>query len=398
MAEQIVRDPVSRRGALRLAGRLGAGAAIGGLAARGAWLSAGGTAAVAAEVQPTLNRDLRIGYLPITDASAILLAHEGGFLRRAGVPSAKPVLFRSWEALAQAFVVGEVDAVHLLMPFALQLRIATAAPVKVVSWGHTNGSALVTATSVRTTEDLAGSTVAIPSWWSVHSVVLQQILQAAGLRPVVRQTPSVAQGTVELVVMAPADMVPALAAGSIRGYAVADPFCAMAEVKGVGRVHRFLGDVWKDHACCAITVRQELIDSHPAAIQGLTSAVVAAQRWIGEHRDEMGRTLTGTGYLPQPEPAVSAVFGRKQEPYAPVLAHPEWHGERLSFTAFPYPSYTTRLVSLLQQSLVDSPTGFLKGVDPASVHSQLVDDRFVRVALREVGQSVLTDREEVVAP
>lgn len=389
---------LDRRTALRLAGRVAAAGAVGGLALRGTWLAAGVAPVQQSEAPPAIDRELRIGYLPITDASALLYAHESGLLRRYGVPSAKPVLFRSWESLAQAFVIGEVDVVHLLMPFAVQLRVATQAPVKIISWGHTNGSALVTANSVERTEQLAGTTVAIPSWWSVHSVVTQQLLTAAGLRPVVRQAPSSAAGTVELVVMAPADMVPALAAGSIAGYAVADPFCAMAELRGVGRVHRFLGDVWRDHACCVITVREELINRYPGAAQGLAHAVVAAQRWIGEHRAVMGRTLTEAGYLPQPEPAVSKVFDRTADPYAPVIRHRDWHGERLSFTAFPYPGYTSRLVSLLQASLVDTPGGFLPGVDPASVHSGLVDDRFVRVALREQGLPVIENREEVVTP
>jgi NitT/TauT family transport system substrate-binding protein len=345
-----------------------------------------------------LDRDLRIGYLPITDASSLLVAHEGGFLRERGVPSARPVLFRSWESLAQAFVVGDVDAVHILMPFAVQLRVATSAPIKVIGWGHTNGSALVVAPKVERTSQLAGATLAIPSWWSIHSVLVQQILRSSGLVPVVREPASAARGTVELVVMAPSDMVPALASGSIRGYAVADPFCAMAEVKGVGRVHRFLGDVWRDHACCAVAVRQELIDRHPAAVAGLASAVVDAQRWLEGHRPSVSGTLTGAGYLPQAEPAVATVFGRTAESYTSVLVHPDWHGERIGFSAFPYPSYTARLVSLLQDSLVDSPTGFLRGVDPAAVHASLVDDRYVRAALRDAGLTVPLTREEVVAP
>ncbi|QNN82405.1 ABC transporter substrate-binding protein [Brachybacterium sp. Z12] len=50
--------------------------------------------------------------------------------------------------------------------------------------------------------------------------------------------------------MAPADMIPALDAGSIGGYTVADPFNAMAEMKQVGTIGRYLGDVWRSHPCC----------------------------------------------------------------------------------------------------------------------------------------------------
>jgi ABC-type nitrate/sulfonate/bicarbonate transport system substrate-binding protein len=38
-------------------------------------------------------------------------------------------------------------------------------------------------------------------------------------------------------------MVPALAAGQIQGFIVAEPFNALAETRHVGRILRFTGDV-----------------------------------------------------------------------------------------------------------------------------------------------------------
>lgn len=382
---------IGRRGLLRTAGRVGAAAGLTALAGRGAWLAA---EPVVASLAPALDRELRIGYLPITDASALLVAHERGFLSAAGLPSAKPVLFRSWDALAQALAVGEVDAVHLLMPFALQLRLGKQVPLKVVSWGHTNGSTLTVANHVRRTEELSGTKVAVPSWWSVHSVLTQRILRAAGLRSVLGR--SAGSGTVELVVMAPADMVPALVSGAISGFTVADPFSAVAEAKHVGHVHRFLGDVWHDHACCAITVREDLIATRARAVQALTDAVVAAQAWLEANRAGAGALLTGQGYLPQPEPAVSKVFTRTPEAYAAVNQHPDWKPERLGFTAFPQAGYTASLVELLRDTAIDGDTSFLS-VDATSVHADLVDDRFVTASLASAGVPI-APRQELIAP
>ena len=89
---------------------------------------------------------LRIGYLPITDAAPLLIAHAAGLYQPGVVSAAKPVLFRSWAALAEAFVTRQVDVVHLLMPMAVQLRYTIgAARVRVLGWNHTNGSALTVA-------------------------------------------------------------------------------------------------------------------------------------------------------------------------------------------------------------------------------------------------------------
>lgn len=387
-------DPqLSRRQILRTGGRVAAAAAVGGLAVRGAWLSLPKAVATPAAA---LNRELKIGYLPITDASALLVAHERGFLAAAGLPSAKPVLFRAWDALAQALAVGEVDAVHLLMPMALQLRLGKKVPLKVVAWGHTNGSAMTVASSITRTDELAGKTLAIPAWWSIHSVLSQRLLRSSGLTPIIGRTAVAAKGEVQLVVMPPADMVGALASNAVAGFTVADPFGAVAEVKGVGRVHRFLGDVWADHACCAITVREDLVTQSPAAVQALTDGVVAAQGWLEENRRGAAPVLVGGGYLPQAEPAVAKVFTRAPDAYTSITKHAGWHGEKLGFSAFPHASYTSSLVDALRTTSVDGDASWLPS-DSASAHAALVDDRFVSATLARAGLSVAPRTESIEA-
>lgn len=381
---------LTRRNVLRTAGRIGAAAGLAGLVGRGGWLAA---EPALAQLTPALDRELRIGYLPITDASALLVAHERGFLAQAGLPSARPVLFRSWDALAQALAVGEVDAVHLLMPFAVQLRLGLQVPLKVVAWGHTNGSTLTVGNQITRTEELSGTKLAVPAWWSIHSVLTQRILAGVGLRPVIGRPAS--PGTVELVVMPPAEMVPALAAGAVSGFTVADPFSAVAEAKGVGRVHRFLGDVWHDHACCAITVRSDLIEQRPRAVQALTDGIVAAQAWLEGNRTSAGALLSQGGYLPQPEPAIGRIFTRTREDYAAINQHPDWRPERLGFTAFPQAGYTASLVDLLRQTTIDGDTSFLPA-DGSQVHAELVDDRFVTASLAAAGVPI-TPRQEQIA-
>jgi NitT/TauT family transport system substrate-binding protein len=368
--------PLSRRAVLRAGAALGVAGAV------------AGVADLAVSGRPTARGggpELRIGYLPITDAAPLLVGHAQGRFAGAGVASAKPVLFRSWESLAQAFLAGELDVVHLLMPFAVQLRYALGAQVRVVAWNHTNGSALTVAPSVRGIGDLAGRSVAIPFWWSIHNVLLQRVLRAEGLRPVVRQSPSAAERTVALVVMSPADMLPALDTGTIAGYIVADPFNAAAELRKVGRIARFVGDVWQDHACCAVVVRQELIDRAPHAVQAVTDAVAGAQRWIGAHRTETAGLLTTGRYLPQPLPAVTRALTRAPTDPVLVVRNPGWHGERIGFSPYPFPGYTSALVGAMRETVVDGDRRFLDTLDPAQVHGALVDDRFVLRSMAALG-------------
>jgi NitT/TauT family transport system substrate-binding protein len=80
----------------------------------------------------------------------------------------------------------------------MQLKFGAQIPLKVVAWNHTNGSALTVAESINSVEDLAGQTVAIPFWWSIHNVVLQKILRANNLEPILEGNPSAAESHNEI--------------------------------------------------------------------------------------------------------------------------------------------------------------------------------------------------------
>lgn len=342
-----------------------------------------GLICAAASDATNISGQLRIGYLPITDAAPLLLAHSAGMYPDGTVSAAKPVLFRSWAALAEAFMARQIDVAHLLMPMAIQLRQVLGHGVRVLGWNHTNGSALTVAPDIEHLEDLAGTQVAIPFWWSIHNIVLQELLRGRGLRPVIRSAASRSQRTVELVVMSPSDMVPALANRSIGGYVVADPFNAIAQIKKIGRIHTFLGDVWRDHACCVLVTRDDVISGRASAVQGVTDAVVAAQLRIDADRKAAAGALGAGKYLPQPVPAVQTALTYPNPPYP--LKHPDWHPQRLGFQPFPYRSFTQRLVESMHDTVVDGDRGFLNRLDPARVHDDLVDDTFVRSAIATHG-------------
>lgn len=366
---------LDRRALLRAGGALAVGAgALGGAASLGSLV----TAATASRGAAT--DDLRIGYLPITDAAPLLVAHGDGYFERQRLIVGRPVLFRSWSSLMEAFLTRQVDLIHLLMPSAVQLRYVIGADVKVVSWNHTGGGAITVAPDVTEIGQLAGTQVAIPGWWSIHNILLQRVLRAHGLTPVARRAPSRSEDTVELVVMGPSDMIPALATGSISAFTVADPFNAGAVAQGVGSLHMLLDQVWRDHACCVTVVHRELIDNRPDTVQALVDAAVAAQLGITADRSAAAAILSGKGYLPQPPKAVEvAMTGTVPDPDGGPARN------RIDFHPYPFPSFTAELVRQMRTTVVDGETRFLDGLDPAGVHGELVDDGFVRTAIARHG-------------
>ena len=368
-----VRRSRTRREVLTLAG---AGALLALPVVAGAFRRpADATAAPAAGVTKTPTDTLRIGYLPITDAAPLLLAHDTGEFAKRGIRTPRPTLFRGWAPLVEALQSGSVDIVHLLMPAAMQLRYEADVPVKVLAWNHVNGSAITVAPHITEVAQLAGTTVAVPGWYSIHNVVLQQLLRDAGLTAVINQTPDAAAGTVQLVVLAPADMPTALGAGSVSGYIVAEPFCAVAEVQGIGRILRFTGDVWREHACCVTVVREDLLVDDPSLAQRAADAVVAAQRGILADRAAAAERLSAGGYLPQAPAAIAKVLiDHDDHAYVEedAVRHPDWEQSRIGFQPYAYPSYTEELVRQMRLTAIDADTAWLHRIEPADVHADLV--------------------------
>lgn len=337
------------------------------------------------------DQPVKIGYLPITDAAPLLVAHSRKLYQAEGLTTEQPRLFRSWAQIVEAFLARQVNVIHVLFPTSIWIRYGRNFPAKIVAWNHTNGSALTVLPDIENPRELGGKTIAVPFWYSIHNLVLQQLLQRNGLK-IVRKAKDapIASNEVNLVVLPPPDMVSALANKSIGGYIVAEPFNAAAENLKTGRVLRFTGDVWKNHACCVVFVHEEDIRQRKQWTQKVVNALVKAQLWSRSNRSEVARILSKDGgkYTPHPLPVLQRAltyYDRNFYKKDGAIQNPDWQVNRIDFQPYPFPSYTEELVRLLKTTQVEGNTDFLQKLQPRQVARDLVDDSFVRNALQQVG-------------
>src|SRR5690606_16087928 len=115
------------------------------------------------------DQPVKIGYLPITDAAPLLVAHGRKLFEQQGLKVETPRLFRSWAQITEAVVAGQVNVIHMLSPATLWVRYGSKFPAKVVAWNHINGSALTVQNEINSVPELGGKTVAIPFWYSIHN-------------------------------------------------------------------------------------------------------------------------------------------------------------------------------------------------------------------------------------
>lgn len=247
--------------------------------------------------------NIKVGYLPLTD-HLLMIAAEREQFKSVGI---QPVKFSSWPEISEALKVGAIDAAFLLTPIGLTMR-QKGVPVKVVLLGHRNGSAITVKNSgdINRIEDLRGKTIAVPSPFSTHNLLLRKALTDKHIDPAKE---------LRIIDMAPPEMVNALATGRIQGYMVAEPFGAQAEAQKVGKVLMLSKDIWRDHICCVLNVRESVIAKYPEAVQEMVSGFLRTASFIE------GNPVLAAKASPK-------VLGQRPEIVERVLTSPR---DRLSF-------------------------------------------------------------------
>src|SRR3569833_1319713 len=127
---------VSRRDMLKMAGL----SALGGMAGMGGMLSSSAFAAEKKKFSKPFDPVVKIGYIPITDAAALLVAHEMGFFKKQGIESEPPTLIRGWSPLVEAFSSQRFNLTHMLIPVPIWMRYNNKNPKKITAGGRAGGA------------------------------------------------------------------------------------------------------------------------------------------------------------------------------------------------------------------------------------------------------------------
>lgn len=231
----------------------------------------------ASSLANTSKPTIKIGYLPITD-HLTMIAHS---LQEFKNFNLEPVKFSSWPELAEALRANAIQGAFALTPIGLTLK-QKGAPIKAVLAGHRNGSVITVKDSpeFKEVEDLRGKNIAIPSRFSTHNLLIQKMLRDHGMDP---------NKDVRLIDMAPPEMVNALSTSTIDAFVVAEPFGAQADLMNIGKVLVHSKDVWKDHVCCTLNLREEVIQARPDITQELVHGFVKAANFIEANPKEAAK-------------------------------------------------------------------------------------------------------------
>ncbi len=336
-------DAVRRR-FLRAVGRSTAMAAVSSL------LPVASLQAMAEEKKALEKKDLKIGFIPITCATPLIMAHPLGFYSKQGL-SVEVVKTAGWALIRDKMLNKEYDATHFLspMPIAISLGLgSTATPMRVATIQNTNGQAITLAVKhkdKRDPKDWKGFKFAVPFEYSMHNFLLRYYVAESGLDP---------DKDIQIRVVPPPEMVANLRAGNIDGFLGPDPFNQRAVFEEVGFIHLLTKDLWNGHPCCAFGTSAAFIEQNPNTFAALYRAVMtsAAMAREAKNRELIAKVISPQAYLNQPETVVAQVLTGK---FADGLGNVKTVPDRADFDPMPWQSMAVWMLSQMKR------WGYIKG-------------------------------------
>jgi NitT/TauT family transport system substrate-binding protein len=257
---------------------------------------------------------IRVGHLKITDHLALgvtadkLAKGEESF----NYMDLEVQAYRGWNPLASDFKDGKIEAACMLAPIAMEL-FSSRMPIRLILQMHKAGSTVVTNKSahIKNIEDFKGKSVLIPHYLSVHHMLFDKLLRDSGLKIGVGKD-------VVFDVVAPSDIPEIIEwdeKGTVGGFIVAEPFGAQVVKAGDGEEFRISQDIWKNHPCCVLAIREDVIGSNPDGVQELVSSLVKSGQMIT--KDPKGAAKIGAQFLSQEGDIIESVLSdpRKKVTY-----------------------------------------------------------------------------------
>ncbi len=297
-----------------------------------------------ADVPSNLEKtSLKVGFIPITCATPIIMSKPLGFYEKYGL-NAEVVKMPSWGAVRDSSIAGELDAYHMLapMPIAMTLGLGSASfGVKLASIENINGQAITVANrhkeKVKGPADFKGFTIGVPFPYSMHNLLLRYYLATGGLDP---------DKDVQIRPVPPPDSIAQMVAGDIDAYLMPDPFNQRAVYEEVGFIHKLTKELWPSHPCCAFAASDAWIEENPNTFRALNKSIIEAAGYASDpsNRPEIAKAISERAFLNQPVEVVEAVLtGKFDDGNGNTLDIPD----RIGFDPYPWQSFANWISSQL---------------------------------------------------
>ena len=332
--------------------------------------------AFAQSTGPLEKSSIKVGFIPITCATPIIMSQPMGFYGRQGL-NVDVVKTAGWAVIRDKTLNKEYDAAHMLspMPIAISLGVGSSPiPYKVPAIENINGQAITLAIKHKDKRDpksWKGFKFAVPFDYSMHNYLLRYYLAEHGLDP---------DRDVQIRSVPPPEMVANLRADNIDGFLAPDPLNQRAVYDEIGFIHLLSKELWDGHPCCAFGVSGAFIKENPNTFAALYRAVLnaAAMAREAKNREFIANVIAPANYLNQPPAVLEQVLMGK---YADGLGNIKTDANRLDFDPFPWQSMAVWMLTQMKR------WGYIKGdVNYKQIAEQVFLATDAKKRMAELGQ------------
>ena len=231
-------------------------------------------------------KEVRIGFIPLTDCSSVVMAAVQKFDEKHGIKII-PTKEASWASVRDKLVNGELDAAHVLYGLVYGVQLGIGGPKKdmnvLMNLNH-NGQAITLSNKLKDAGVTDGATLAkkvlskdreyifaqtFPT--GTHAMWLYYWLAAQGINPF---------KDVKNITVPPPQMVANMRVGNMDGFCVGEPWNNRAIMDKIGFTAVTTQDIWVDHPEKVLGTTADWVAKHPNTARAMTAAIIEAGKWI----------------------------------------------------------------------------------------------------------------------
>ncbi|MDP3609085.1 MAG: CmpA/NrtA family ABC transporter substrate-binding protein [Methylophilus sp.] len=261
-------------------------------------------------------KEVKIGFIPLTDCAPIIVAAEMGFDKKYGI-KITPSKEASWAGVRDKLINGELHASHVLYGMMYGSTMGIGGKQKdmaVLMSLNNNGQAITLSNLLKDKGVTSGATLkrlidnenrdftfaqTFPT--GTHAMWLYYWLATYGIN---------AMKDVKTIVVPPPQMVANMRIGNMDGFCVGEPWGARAIYDKVGFTATTTQDIWTDHPEKVLGCTAEFVEKNPNTALAMTKAILEACRYIDAtaNRAPVAKLISGKAYVNAPEEVIAGRF------------------------------------------------------------------------------------------
>jgi len=251
-------------------------------------------------------KEVKIGFIPLTDCSSVVMASVMKFDQKYGI-KITPSKEASWASVRDKLVNGELDAAHVLYGLIYGVQMGVGGPKKdmaILASLNNNGQAITLSSKLQEKGVRDGASLkalmdkekreyvfaqTFPT--GTHAMWIYYWLAAHGINPF---------SDAKTITVPPPQMVANMRVGNMDGFCVGEPWNNRAIVDKIGFTAETTQGIWKDHPEKTLGTTAEFVQKNPNTARAMTAAIIEAGRWIDaslSNRQKTAETVADRAYV-----------------------------------------------------------------------------------------------------